>query len=87
MGETKRVKQQLVEDFHRFLQTWSLIRKVSGLEPEKTAGNRRKSQEAVLTPFSHLVSPMKRCPIFCDTPLLGLSLDCDRPSLRKEVGV
>ena len=41
-----------IEDFRRFLQIWSLICKVSGLEPQKTAGNRRnrrKSQEAVST--------------------------------------
>ena len=62
MGETKREKGQLVEDFRRFLQIWSLICKVSGLEPEKTAGNRSKSQEAVSTPFSRLVSPIGRCP-------------------------
>ena len=42
MGETKREKRQLVEGFRRFLQIWSLIWKVTGLEPQKTAGNRRK---------------------------------------------
>ena len=62
MGETKREKRQLVEDFRRFLQIWSLICKVGGLEPQKAAENRRKPQEAVSTPFSHLVSPIKRCP-------------------------
>ena len=31
-------------------------------KPQETAGNRRKSQEAVSTPFSHLVPPIKRCP-------------------------
>ena len=31
-------------------------------KPQKIAGNRRISQEAVSTPFSHLVSPSKRCP-------------------------
>ena len=65
MGETKREKRQLVEDFRRFLQIWSLICKVSGLESQKTVENRRKPQqtaEAVSTPFSHLVSPFKRCP-------------------------
>ena len=30
-------------------------------KPQETAGNRRKSQEAVSTPFSHLVSPIKCC--------------------------
>ena len=29
---------------------------------QETAGTRRKSQEAVSIPFSHLVSPIKRCP-------------------------
>ena len=45
MGETKREKWQLVEDFRRFWQIWFLICKVSGLEPQKTAENRRKPQE------------------------------------------
>ena len=43
MGETKREKRQLVADFRRFL--WSLFCKVSGLEPQQTAENRRKPQE------------------------------------------
>ena len=46
MGETKWEKRQLVEDFRRFLQIWSLICNVSGLEPQETAENRRKPQEA-----------------------------------------
>ena len=58
MGETKREKRQLVEDFRRFLQIWSfdLQGKWFGAAEKcrKTAGNRRKSQEAILTPFSHL---------------------------------
>ena len=45
MGETKKEKRQLVEDFRRFLQIWSLICKVSGLEPQKTAENRGKPRE------------------------------------------
>ena len=45
MGETKREKRQLVEDFRTFLQIWSLTCKVSRLEPQKTAENRRKPQE------------------------------------------
>ena len=45
MGETKREKRQLVEAFRRFLQIWSLICKVSGLEAQKTAENHRKPQE------------------------------------------
>ena len=45
MGESKREKRQLVEDFRRFLQIWSLICKVSDLEPQNTAENRRKPQE------------------------------------------
>ena len=40
MGETKREKRQRVEDFRR------LICEVSGLEPQKTAENRRKPQES-----------------------------------------
>ena len=63
MGVTEREKRQLVEDFRRLLQIWSLICKVSGLE---TAENRRKPQEAVSTPFSHLVSPIKRSPTWQD---------------------
>ena len=55
--------------FAVFWQIWSLICKVSkwfgtaeNWRKQETAGNRRKSQEAVSTPFSHLVSPTKRCP-------------------------
>ena len=58
LGSGKWERLQGVEDFRRFLQIWSLSCKVSGLEPQKTAENRRKSQEAVSTPFSHLVSPI-----------------------------
>ena len=54
--------------FAYFCRFGSLICKVSGSElqktAEKTTGNCRKSQEAVSTPFSHLVSPIKRCPIY-----------------------
>ena len=88
MGETKREKRQLVEDFRRFLQIWSLICKVSGLEPQKncrklqeTAGNRRKSQGAVSTPFSHSVSLIKRRPtgrfLQCFTVFCCVAL-CDK---------
>ena len=86
MGETKREKRQLVEDFRRFLQIWSLICKVSGLErrncrkPQETARNRRKSQKAVSTPFSHLVSPIKRSPSF---PLSTKRLKSDPQSDSK----
>ena len=45
MGETKGEKRQLVENFRRLLEIWSLICKVSGLEPQKTAENCRKPQE------------------------------------------
>ena len=45
MGETKREKRQLVEDIRKCLQIRSLICKVSGLEPQKTAENRSKPQE------------------------------------------
>ena len=31
-------------------------------KPQETAGNSRKSQEAISTPFSRLVSPNQRCP-------------------------
>ena len=79
MGETKREKRQLVEDLRRFLQIWSLICKVSSLEPQQTAGNRRKSQEAVSTPFSHLVSPIKRCP-----NLIGWACRALRPVFEYE---
>ena len=51
MGETKREKRQLVEDFRRFLQIWSLICKVSGLELQKTAENRRKLQKIAGSSF------------------------------------
>ena len=68
MGETKREKRQLVEDFQIFadsvldLQGEWFGAAENCSKPQETAGNRRKSQDAVSTPFSHLVSPIKRCP-------------------------
>ena len=70
MGETKREKRQLVEDFRRFSQIRSLICKVSGLEPQETAGNRSKQFDPFL---SHLVSPIKCCPcVACEDEGSGL---------------
>ena len=40
-----------------FVQIGPLICLVSGLELQKTAGNRRKSQEAVSTPFCRRQNP------------------------------
>ena len=65
MEETKREKTAVCRRFSPIFAdlVLDLQGKWSGAaEPQETPANRRKSQEAGLTPFSHLVSPMKRCP-------------------------
>ena len=65
MGETKREKRELVEDFADFcrfgldLQGKWFGAAENRRKPQETAEN---PQETVSTPFSRLVSPSERCP-------------------------
>ena len=69
MGETKREKWQRCRRFSQIFA--DLVLDLRGKwfgaaencrKPQETAGNLRKSQEAVSTPFSHLVSPHEALP-------------------------